>query len=104
MTTDDEDQFNVIAVGESTTHAPWLKDEIVWPEPGYFAPPFIIDNPYYGWVRNITTYAQFATTIDELFGIVFNKIPLSGEISSDFLIDPRDFNNIANIIIVPHDE
>ena len=103
MNTDDEDQFNVVAVGESAPHVTWLKDEIVWPEPGYFAPPFIIDIPYYGWVRNVTTWEEFASTIDELFGIIFGRVTTTVEIISTVLTDPKAANNLATIIIVPHD-
>jgi len=104
LNTDEDDELDVIAVGESEAYSPWMKNQVVWPEPGYFAPPFIIDNPYYGWVRNCSTYEEFAATIDELFGIIFHKIVVSGEVSSDFLSDPIISNNLDDIIIIAYDD
>jgi len=101
MTADDQDEFNAIAIGESVPHAPWLKENIVWPEPGYYAPPFIIDIPTRGWLRNVTTWEEFADSIDESFGIIFGKIIVSVEITSTALTDPKKVNDIATVIIVP---
>ena len=97
----DQDEFNAIAVGDSAPHASWLKEEIIWPEPGYYAPPFLIGNPHRGWLRNVTTWAEFAETIDECFGMIFNRIPITVEISYKSYNDPKEANDLASIIIVP---
>jgi uncharacterized repeat protein (TIGR01451 family) len=97
----DQDEFDVIAVGDSYEFGPWLKEEIVWPEPSYYAPPFLIGSPHRGWLRNVTTWAEFAETIDECFGIIFNRVPITVEISYKSYSDPKVANDLASIIIVP---
>jgi uncharacterized repeat protein (TIGR01451 family) len=100
--TDDQDEFNSIAVGQSASHATWLKESIVWPDPGYFAPPFRIETPKRGWVRNVTTWQEFADSINESFGIIFNSIPIKTEIGFSNLIDPKEANNIKTLILLPN--
>ena len=97
----DQDEFDVIAVGDSYEFGPWLKEKIVWPEPGYYAPPFLIGSPHRGWLRNVSTWAEFAETIDECFGIIFNRVPITVEISYKSYSDPKIANDLASIIIVP---
>jgi uncharacterized repeat protein (TIGR01451 family) len=97
----DQDEFNSIAVGDSTDHAPWLKEKIVWPEPGYYAPPFLIGSPHRGWLRNVTTWEEFAETINECFGIIFNRVPVTVKISFKSYNDPKEANDLDTITIVP---
>ena len=44
----------------------WLRDYVVYPQPGYEAPPFA--GP--GWVRYVDTFEEFAATIGEKFEII----------------------------------
>ena len=44
----------------------WLRDNVVYPQPGYEAPPFA--GP--GWVRYVADFDEFAATIGEKFEIV----------------------------------
>ena len=97
----DQDEFNAIAVGQSAAHAPWLKDKIVWPEPGYYAPPFIVNSPHKGWLRNVTSWEEFAETIDECFGIIFNQIDTEVKISAAAFTDPKEANDFDIIKIIP---
>jgi len=102
MTADDQDEFNAIAIGESAPHALWLKENIVWPQPSYYAPPFILDGPTRGWLRNVTTWEEFANSIDESFGIIFGKITVSVKImSTASIIDPKEVNDISSVVLKP---
>ena len=97
--TDDQDEFNAVAVGHSSPHAIWLKDNIAWPEPGYFAPPFQSGSSHKGWVSEISTWQEFADSIDDMFGIIFSQIPISVQISSTIVTDPRLANNFGTVLL-----
>ena len=64
--TPDQDEIDAEFIGSQGSASNWLRDEIVWPEPGYYAPPF--DDP--GWVRLIANASEFAETICEKFEII----------------------------------
>jgi len=98
--TENQDEFDALAVEQSEGHANWLKDEIVWPEPGYYVPPFIPD-PCRGWVRNVTSWEDFAYSINESFAIIFNRIFVSGKIEAIAFLDPKEVNDKVTVIIVP---
>jgi len=97
--TDDQDEFDAVAVGHSSPHAIWLKDNIAWPEPGYFAPPFQVDGSHQGWVREISTWQEFADSIDDMFRIIFSQIPISVQISSTAITDPKLANNFGTVLL-----
>ena len=97
----DQDEFNAIAVGNSATHAAWLKEKIVWPQPSYYAPPFLISGERRGWLRNVTSWEEFAESIDESFGILFNQLPISVKISYTSATDPKEANDLSEIIVIP---
>ena len=92
-----QDQFNVIAVGQET-NTPWLKNSIVWPQPGNYAPPY---NP--GWVRNVSSWQQFSESIREilmdLFGFYINNYVKIIAVTP--LNDPNLENNEVIIILTP---
>jgi hypothetical protein len=92
-----QDQFSVIAVGDDT-NTPWLKNNIVWPQPGNYAPPY---NP--GWVRNVSTWQQFAESIREilmnLFGLTVNNYVKVIAVTP--FSDPNPENNEVVIILTP---
>jgi len=91
------DEFDVEAVG-SKIDSGWLKNNIVWPEPGIYAPPF--DSP--GWVCLVSTYQEFADTIDELFdNYLIGGATSTAEIISSTPIDPNPANNKTCITITP---
>jgi hypothetical protein len=95
--TSDQDQFSTIAVGQDT-NTPWLKNSIVWPQPGNYAPPY---NP--GWVRNVSSWQQFSESIREilmdLFGFYINNYVKIIAVTP--LNDPNLENNEVIIILTP---
>lgn len=99
--TPDQDEFDAIAVGESAPHAVWLKEKIVWPQPGYYAPPFLVSGERRGWLRNVSTWEEFAGSIDESFGVLFNKLSIVVLITQKSTFDPKGANDISEILVVP---
>jgi len=65
--TADQDEFDAEGIGISDANRNWLRDYIVWPQPGYIAPPF---DGGLGWVRVVEDFEEFAETICEKFEIV----------------------------------
>jgi len=65
--TADQDEIDVEGVGIENENRDWLKDSIVYPQPGYIAPPFDHGR---GWVRVVANYTEFANTICEKFQVV----------------------------------
>ena len=96
-----QDELNAIAVGESASHASWLKEKIVWQQPSYYAPPFLVSGDSRGWVRNVSTWEEFAQSIDESFGVLFNQLPVSVQISAQTTTDPKKANDFSDIVIIP---
>jgi uncharacterized repeat protein (TIGR01451 family) len=92
-----QDQFSSIAVGDDT-NTPWLKNNIVWPQPGNYAPPY---KP--GWVRNVTSWQEFSECICEilrdLFGFTINNNVKVIAVTP--FVDPNPEDNEVNIILTP---
>jgi Domain of unknown function DUF11/von Willebrand factor type A domain len=91
------DEFNSIAVGRET-NTPWLKNKIVWPEPGKYAPPYIR-----GWVHNVSSWQEFYQSIYEIFRELFsfslhNNAKIIAKIPST---DPNLKNDEVTIILTP---
>ncbi|HUU65511.1 MAG TPA: SdrD B-like domain-containing protein [Dehalococcoidales bacterium] len=64
--TEDQDEFDAEGIGITTSNHDWLRDSIVWPQPGYDTwPP-----PGPGWVRVVADAAEFAETICEKFQLI----------------------------------
>ena len=95
--TPDKDQFSTIAVGIDTNTL-WLKNNIVWPQPGSYAPPY---NP--GWVRNVSSWQQFSDSVYEilrnLFGFSINNYVKIVAVTP--FTDPNHENNEIIIILTP---
>jgi uncharacterized protein YegL len=96
--TADKDQFDVFAVGV-TPDIPWLNNSIIWPHPGYIAPPF--NQTGKGWVSQVSTWQDFSNRISLIFKILFQSIPLKAEIISAFTSDPNPLNNMNVEMIIP---
>jgi len=97
--TESQDEFDAIAVGHSSPHAIWLKNNIVWPEPGYFAPPFQphIDQ---GFVNEIETWQEFADSINNIFKLLFSQIPVHAQLKTTaYITDPKIANNFNSILL-----
>jgi uncharacterized repeat protein (TIGR01451 family) len=94
-----QDEFDALAVelmGEG--HSYFLKEDVVWPFPGYYAPPFI-PFPHRGWVRNVSSWEEFGYAINEAFASVFNSGQVKTTIVSLAIADPRFVNNEASVEI-----
>ncbi len=95
---EDFDEIDAIAIGDDLD-VPWLRDDIVWPQPGNDTwPP---SDP--GWVRQVADEFEFANTIDEIFDLLFSGINTQVHYYSSTTIDLNDNNNYAKIIILPKD-
>jgi uncharacterized repeat protein (TIGR01451 family) len=91
------DQFVVIAVG-TDTNTPWLKNKIVWPQPGNYAPEYIP-----GWVRNVSKWEEFSESVYEMFSSLFGfSLDYNVKIiTATPSTDPKPGNNQVNIYLTP---
>ena len=96
---DENDEFDSLAVGPGPD-IPWLNNSIVWPEPGYIAPPF--DNGS-GWVSHVDSWEEFAERIKIIFEIIFEGFTNTVELIDSTTQDPNENNNYAAVMIVPDD-
>jgi len=94
MNEEDGDEIDAEAIG-TETDIEWLKEFIVWPQPGYDDwPP---TGP--GWVRYIEEYTELAETLKEKFELLFLEIENCAD-----LISPEDMNpdnNVACVTVTP---
>jgi len=97
---ENEDEFDSIAIGPDP-EVYWLENKIVWPQPGYEAPPF---NNGPGWVSHIDTFQEFESATSEMFRVLFRSIKNSAELVGLDSRDPNPFNDIKEITIVPQDK
>jgi uncharacterized repeat protein (TIGR01451 family) len=99
---ENEDSFNSISVEVTGAgHTYYLRDDIVWPQPGYSAPPFIDSTPNRGWVREIQSWQEFALSLNESFALIFNKIIVNANLLSTAFTDPKEVNDLSTIILKP---
>jgi uncharacterized repeat protein (TIGR01451 family) len=59
--TADQDEIDVEGVGITNTNRDWLRDNIVYPQPGVLAPPY--PTTHNGWVQVISSYSDFPAAI-----------------------------------------
>jgi hypothetical protein len=87
------DELDAEAIGSGADVA-WLRDNIVYPQPGYEAPPFA--GP--GWVRYVADFQEFAATIDEKFEEIIppeeHDVSADAQIASATEIMPGDIVDI----------
>ncbi len=96
-----EDQILALSLGpHASDHSPWMKDELVWPEPGSYGEP---DHFVPGWVRNVSNYNDFQQAVEEMFDTVFNSIQVSIEVIESQPADPNPTNNKIQVIITPEE-
>ena len=98
MTTE-KDEFNSIAVG-SGPDIDWLNSSIVWPQPGYLAPPFDLGS---GWVSHVQTWQEFAAVIEEMFRLLFQGINNRVELFDAFTVDIASYNNNDVVVLMPYE-
>jgi uncharacterized protein YegL len=94
---EDQDEFDSLAVG-SGPDIPWLNSSIVWPQPGYIAPPYTSGS---GWVNHVTDWQEFAEAITELFNYIFMSRTMSVELAGSTTLDPNIQNDHVIINIIP---
>ena len=92
---DNLDEFDVIAVG-SDPDLEWLKNNIVWPQLGYVAPPYD-QGP--GFVCHIQSWAEFENALSEILGLLFKPINNRVYLFDSFTLDIRPYNNNDIIIL-----
>jgi PKD repeat protein len=86
MKTDPQDQFDAEGVGITNANRNWLRDYIVWPQPGsIWSSPDSPPPP--GWVRVVSNYTEFADTICEKLKVVICRQP-----TADFSATPTSGN------------
>ena len=92
------DEIDAIAIGDELD-IPWLRDKIVWPQPGNDTwPP---SNP--GWVRQVANEVEFANTIDETLDFLFSGITNEVTFYSSTTINVNINNDKDRVIIIPQD-
>ncbi len=79
----------------------WFKNAVVWPQPGYFAPPFNTNPPHQGFVMNVTNWAEFPVSLKTILTNILFRINVEGDIIQSSATDPKIVNNVDAIIIVP---
>jgi len=97
--TEANDEFDSLAVG-SGPDIEWLNSSIVWPQPGYIAPPF---DKGPGWVTYISGWAEFESAISEMFRVQFSEIQNTVQLMGLDSKDPYSGNDIYTVKIVPTD-
>ncbi|RLF39655.1 MAG: hypothetical protein DRN12_06670, partial [Thermoplasmata archaeon] len=93
----DQDEFDALAVG-SEPDIYWLRDSMVWPQPGYIAPPYDQGS---GWVKHINGYSDFEEAVKEMFKIIFQARTTTISINALEPVDPNSGNNEVRIEIIP---
>jgi Zn-dependent protease len=59
-------ELDVEAIGITELNSNWLRNNVVYPQPGIEAPPFIKS----GWIRIVADPAEFANTIGQKIGVI----------------------------------
>jgi uncharacterized repeat protein (TIGR01451 family) len=75
-----QDEIDAEFIGAQGDASDWLRDEIVWPEPGYYGPPFD-QGP--GWVRVVEDADEFAATICEKFGALLAELTIDKDVVNE---------------------
>jgi hypothetical protein len=70
------DEIDSEALGVLPEWLDWLRDEIVYPEPGVQAPPYPEPPGSQGWVRLVETFEEFAEAICDKFERIFLSLYL----------------------------
>ena len=81
-----EDEIDAEGIGISDDNRDWLKDEIVYPQPGSIATGTPYPDP--GWVRVVANAQEFAESMCEKFGAIIDEpccapVPVGPSLQSD---------------------
>lgn len=74
--TPSEDRITCEFIGNNISLRDWIKNEIVWPQPGAIAPPYPLNN---GWVRMIASYNDLEEAIKEKIKTIIPPTPPSNK-------------------------
>jgi len=98
---EDQDEFDCLAVGPYPD-VYWLNTSIIWPQPGYIAPPY---NKGGGWVTHIHSFSEFEEATKKMFKVIFQPIIATFRIQATYgTTDPYSDNNEIKIVIIPEEE
>lgn len=78
--TPDQDRITCEFVGNDLILRDWLRDQIVWPQPGSIAPPYPSSS---GWVRMIASFQELKEAIDEKIRIITPQ-PVTRGVDTNF--------------------
>ena len=81
------DEIDSEAIGVTSTWREWLRANIVYPGPGVFAPPYPDPPGSAGFVREVTTFAEFEEAINEKFEAAFPDLSLAPVTASNCVDD-----------------
>jgi hypothetical protein len=76
--TEDQDEIDAEFIGTQGTSSDWLRDDVVWPQPGYYLDPPATNWTGPGWVRVVTDAQEFADTLCEKCQAILEIIPAVG--------------------------
>ena len=79
------DEIDSEAIGVTTEWLDWLRDEIVYPEPGVIAPPYPEPPGSQGWVRLVETFEELHEAIKDKFERIF----------LDLFLEPLEDTNLV---------
>jgi uncharacterized repeat protein (TIGR01451 family) len=98
-----DDEFNALSIEISATgHTSELRDNVVWPQPGYETDDFSERySPRRGWVKKVHGWEDFAYSINASFKILFKDIIINTQIYSTSFSDPKEVNDLSYILLEP---
>ena len=97
---EDQDEFDCLAVGPEPDIY-WLNNSIIWPQPGYIAPPY---NKGGGWVTHIHSFSEFEEATKKMFKVIFQPIVATFRIQATYgPTDPHGGNDEIKIVITPEE-
>jgi hypothetical protein len=91
------DELDAEAISMDLDAFEWLRDNIVWPEPGYDN--WLPTGP--GWVREIESYTEFADTLNQKFALLFEGVTNCAELIESTPEDTNPDNNRDCVTISP---
>ena len=105
MRTDPQDEFDAEGVksyGSGPPDIAWLRDYMVYPEPGYeWVPPDPPAGP--GWVRYVESWDEFADSICEKLQFLLGLTNIAEIIDSN-PVDQNTSDNIAWVTVFPQED
>lgn len=98
-----QDELDVITIKMSDDEQErvlWFKNVLVYPQPGYYAPPFWTELPLRGFVANASNLDECSFLFNSIFYNLLNKITITADIIQASVTDPKVVNNIDGVVIM----